>query len=198
VTTCDLAHIQTIGLPIRCDHASTIDFAAFACDWTSGASTAPIPQTSPYELKGFTLGVSTLAEFKSQFYRCADVCNEKEQKKYKVAAKFAPFSSDDHPETIRPPATNADWTKAGLVFCQPYYFFEQSRGQSFTIADIQTSAYFDFFQGRLYRISAAFLNYGGSNFRSMLEAFASKYGPPTSQEQHEYQNGFGATFSGLS
>jgi hypothetical protein len=83
------------------------------------------------------------------------------------------------------------------VFCQPYFFFEQSRGQSFTIADIQTSAYFDFFQGRLYRISAAFLNYGGSNLRSMLEAFTSKYGPPTSQEQHEYQNGFGAKFSGL-
>jgi hypothetical protein len=78
-------------------------------------STSAIPQTIPYELKGFTVGMSTLAEFKSEFYHCADVCNEKEQKKYKVAAKFAPFCSDDYPETIRPPATNADWTKAGWL-----------------------------------------------------------------------------------
>ena len=153
--------------------------------------------TSPYELKGFSVGVSTLAEFKTKFYHCADVCTDKQQKKSKMPARFAPFCSDDNPDGIRPPATNADWTKAGFVSCQPYYFFEQSRGQSFTIADIETTAYFEFFQGRLYHISAVFLNYGGSNFKSMVEAFSAKYGPPTSQENHEYQNAFGAKFAGL-
>jgi len=156
-----------------------------------------IPQSTPYELKSFTVGVSTLTEFKTRFYHCADACTDKEQKKYKVAARFAPSCSDDNPGGIRAPATNADWTKAGFVFCQPYYFFEQSRGKSFNIADIETTAYFDFFQGRLYHISAAFLNYGGGNFKSMLEAFTGKYGAPTTQENHDYQNAFGAKFTGL-
>jgi hypothetical protein len=160
-------------------------------------NTQDTPQNTPYELKGFTVGVSTLTEFKAKFHHCADVCTDKEQKKYKVAARFAPSCSDDNPDGVRPPATNADWTKDGFVFCQPYLFFEQSRGQSFTVAEIETTAYFDFFQGRLYHISAAFLNNGGSNFKSMLEPFTGKYGAPTSQENHEYQNAFGAKFTGL-
>jgi hypothetical protein len=159
-------------------------------------NTQDISQSAPYELKGFTVGVSTLAGFKAKFHHCADVCADKEQKRSKMPARFAPFCSDDYPDVIRPPLTNADWTKAGLVFCQPYYFFEQARGQSFTIADIETTAYFDFFQSRLYRISAAFVNYGGTNFKSMIEAFTTKYGTPTSQENREYQNAFGAKFTG--
>jgi len=155
-------------------------------------------ESAPYELKGITLGVSTLAEFKTKFHHCADNCSEKLEKKY-YHSKFAPFCSDENPYSQQTPDRAQDaepWTKAGLVFCQPYYPFEGFQGKYFTIADINTTACFEFFQEKVYRISAAFLNAGGTNFKAMLEALTSKYGPATSQETREYQNSFGAKISG--
>jgi len=148
-------------------------------------------QPTAYELKGFTLGVSTLDDFKNKFHHCADVCKSK-------TPKFAPLCSDDYPNSGQTPdhANSAEaWTKAGLVFCQPYFPFESFQGELFTIADIRTKSYFYFFQSRLYGISAAFVNHG-SEFRAMLEAFTGKYGQPTSQEMRDYQNSFGAKFTG--
>ena len=149
--------------------------------------------TAPYSLKGFKLGESSLADFKAQFRHCADSCDAKS----KYTPKFAPFCSDDFPESRQTP-DHADsalpWTKSGLVFCQPYFPFE--RDKHFTIADVDTTAYFDFFNGKLYRISAAFLNYGGTNFASMRDAFISKFGPATKDDVVEYNNAFGVKFSG--
>jgi hypothetical protein len=50
-------------------------------------------QDKPYSLKGFTVGESTLQDFKAQFRHCADNCSDKAVKKYGVPPKFAPFCS---------------------------------------------------------------------------------------------------------
>ncbi len=149
----------------------------------------------PYSLKGFTVGESTLQDFKAQFHHCADTCDEKSQKKFGVPAKFAPFCSDDYPEARLTPGREANssaYTQAGLIYCQPYFPFEEQRGVQFTIADIPATTQFDFYQGKLYRISATFY---ASRFTAMQEALTGKYGTP-SVTAAEYQNGFGAKFTG--
>ncbi len=152
-------------------------------------------QDKPYSLKGFTVGESTLQDFKAQFHHCADTCDEKSQKKFGVPAKFAPFCSDDYPEARLTPGredTSSAYTQAGLVYCQPYFPFEAQRGVEFTVADIPTTSQVDFFQGKLYRITATFY---ASSFTAMQEALTGKYGAP-SVTAVEYQNAFGAKFSG--
>jgi hypothetical protein len=79
------------------------------------------------------------------------------------------------------------------VFCQPYFPFEASKGLTYTIADVPTGARFSFFQGKLYAIDASF---AADQFSRIKDALKAKYGPPTSEEKKEYQNGFGATYSG--
>jgi len=154
-----------------------------------------LAQDKPYSLKGFSVGESTLQDFKTQFHHCADTCDEKSQKKLRVPAKFAPFCSDDYPEARLTPgredASNA-YTQAGLVYCQPYFPFEAQRGVQFTVADIPTTSQFDFLQGTLYRITATFY---ASSFTAMQEALTGKYGAP-SVTSAEYQNAYGAKFTG--
>jgi hypothetical protein len=143
-----------------------------------------------YSLKGFTVGKSTLEDFKVQFRHCADVCDDKSIKKYHTS-KFAPFCSDDYPEARLAPgmeATSNSYTQAGLVYCQPYFPFEASHGIQFTTADIPAATQFDFYQGKLYRISATFY---ASRFSAMQEAMTGKYGAPSSVAAVEYQNSFG-------
>lgn len=144
---------------------------------------------APYSLKGFTVGESTLADFKSQFHRCADSCDSKK----KVPPKFAPFCSDDFPEGRLTPGmgdSSRNYTEAGLVYCQPYFPFE---GPRFTVAEIPTTAQFDFYQAKLYRISATFY---ASRFSAMQEALTGKYGTASSATAVEYQNRFGAKVTG--
>jgi hypothetical protein len=152
-----------------------------------------LAQDKPYSLKGFVVGESTLQDFKAQFHHCADICDEKSQKQ--GFAKFAPFCSDDYPEARLTPgredSSNA-YTQSGLVYCQPHFPFEGQRSVQFTIADIPTTAQFDFYQGNLYRISATFYT---SRFTAMQEAFSGKYGTPFVTIV-EYQNAFGAKFTG--
>ncbi len=160
-------------------------FAASAC-----------AQDKAFSVKGFTVGESTLQDFKAQFHHCADICDEKSQKKFGVPAKFAPFCSDDYPESRLTPGregTSSAYTQAGLVYCQPYFPFEEQRGAQFTIADIPATTQFDFYQGKLYRISATFYI---SRFNAMQEALAGKYGPPSATTAVDYQNAFGAKFTG--
>lgn len=165
-----------------------------------------------YTLKGFTLGQSTLSDFKTEFHHCASwysregcaflnaetKAHDKWASKHKGSSpEFGPFCSDDHPLARLTPDradTSEAWTKAGLVYCQPYIPYE---GQFFTIADIKTTAYFDFFQNELYRMTAAFSNYGGLNFKAMHESLIAKYGAPSKQISNEYQNSFGARVAGL-
>jgi len=154
-----------------------------------------LAQGKPYSLKGFTLGESTLQDFKTQFHHCADTCEEKSQKKFGVPAKFAPFCSDDYPEAGLTPGTedtSSAYARAGLVYCQPYFPFEAQRGLQFTIADIATTSQFDFYEGKLYRISATFY---AAQFTAMQEALTGKYGTP-SMTAVEYQDAFGAKFTG--
>lgn len=168
----------------RCLVFTVLAFAALA-----------LAQDKPYSLKGFVVGGSTLQEFKAQFHHCADTCDEKSQKKFGVSAKFAPFCSDDYPEARLTPGredNSSAYTQAGLVYCQPYFPFEAQRGVQFTIADIPTTSQFEFFQGKLYRISATFY---ASSFTAMQEALTGKYGAP-SVTTVEYQNAFGAKFTG--
>jgi hypothetical protein len=153
-------------------------------------------QDKPYSLKGFTVGESALQDFKAQFHHCADTCDEKAQKKFGVAPKFAPFCSDDYPEARLTPGredTSSAYTQAGLVYCQPYFPFEAQRGVQFTIADIPATTQFDFYQGKLYQISATFYS---SRFTAMQEALTGKYGTPSSVTAVDYQNAFGAKFTG--
>jgi hypothetical protein len=64
-------------------------------------------QDKPYSLKGFTVGESTLQDFRTQFRHCADNCSDKAVKK-SSAPRFAPFCSDDHPEArLTPTRTHA-------------------------------------------------------------------------------------------
>ena len=60
-------------------------------------------------------------------------------------------------------------------------------------AFIPTTTQFDFYQGKLYRISATF---DASRFNAMQEAFTGKYGRPSSATVVDYQNAFGAAFTG--
>jgi hypothetical protein len=152
-------------------------------------------QDKPYSLKGFTVGESILQDFRTQFRHCADNCSDKAVKKY-GAPRFAPFCSDDHPEARLTPGredTSNAYTRAGLVYCQPYFPFEEQRGPLFTIADIPATTQFDFYQDRLYRISATF---HASRFTAMQEALTGKYGTPSSITAVDYQNTFGAKFTG--
>jgi hypothetical protein len=136
-----------------------------------------------------------LQDFRTQFRHCADNCSDKAVKK-SSAPRFAPFCSDDHPEARLTPgredASNA-YTRAGLVYCQPYFSFEEQRGPLFTIVDIPATTRFDFYQDRLYRISATFY---ASRFTAMQEALTGKYGTPSSITAVDYQNTFGAKFTG--
>jgi hypothetical protein len=153
-------------------------------------------QEKAFSLKGFTVGESALQDFKVQFHRCADNCDGMAVKTYGVPPKFAPFCSDDYPEGRLTPggeATSAAYTQAGLVYCQPYFPFEAQRGVQFTIADIPATTQFDFYQGKLYRISGTFY---ASSFTAMQEALTGKYGAPSSVTAVDYQNAFGAKFTG--
>jgi hypothetical protein len=161
------------------------------------AVASAVAQQQPYKLKNFTLGESTLQEFKGQFHHCADNCTDKAVKKY-GPARFAPFCSDT--ENGAAVDSNGRYiqdvpahTRAGLVYCQPYFPFEQQGTPLFTIADIPAVTKFDFFQDKLYRISATFY---ASSFTAMQEALGSKYGAPVSTISVEYQNSFGAKFAG--
>lgn len=153
-------------------------------------------QDKPYSLKNFTVGESALEDFKAQFHHCADTCDEKAVKKYGVSPRFAPFCSDDYPEARLSPGredTSSAYTQAGLVYCQPYFPFEEQRGLQFTIADIPATTTFDFYQGKLYQLSATFY---ASRFTAMQEALTGKYGTPSSITVIDYQNTFGAKADG--
>jgi len=153
-------------------------------------------QDKPYSLKGFTVGESALQDFKTQFHHCAENC--KPGKKIGAPA-FAPFCSDtDDPvgRTFSGPVRAQDipeHTRAGLVYCTPYYPFEERPGPLFTIADIPATTEFDFYQNKLYRISATFY---AVRFTAMQEALTGKYGTPSSVTAVDYQNTFGAKFTG--
>jgi hypothetical protein len=128
----------------------------------------------------------------TQFHHCADVCDEKAAKTYGTPPKFAPFCSDDYPDARLTPgreATSSAYTQAGSVYCQPYFPFEAQRGLQFTIAEIPATTQFDFYQGKLYQISAMF---DASRFVAMQEALTGKYGSPSSVTAVDYQNAFGA------
>jgi hypothetical protein len=153
-------------------------------------------QDKPYSLKGFTVGESTLQDFKKQFHHCADNCDAKAAKMY--GSKFAPFCSD----TENGAAVDAQGqyikdvpahTQTGLVYCHPYFPFEEQRGPLFTIADIPATTQFDFFQEKLYRLAATFY---AVRFTSMQEALSGKYGAPASVTTADYQNAFGAKYTG--
>lgn len=148
------------------------------------------PAQEPYSVKGFTIGESSLADFKAQLHHCADSC--------KTSPTYAPFCSDSSPAGgLTPDGKDAtSWTAVGLVFCDPYFPFENSHGVFFTLAEINTTARFDFIDGKLYRVSAAFPNTGGVNFRAMRDALTSKYGNPSQERLTNYQNSFGATRTG--
>jgi hypothetical protein len=153
-------------------------------------------QDKPYSLKGFTVGESTLPDFKTQFHHSADSCDAKAAKIH--VPRFAPFCSDtergaavdDQGQYIKDVPAH---TQAGLVYCQPYFPFEEQRGPLFTIADIPATTQFDFFQDKLYRIAATFY---AVRFTAMLEASTGKYGTPASVTVVDYQNAFGAKFTG--
>jgi hypothetical protein len=148
----------------------------------------------PYGVKGFVVGKTTLLEFRNEFQHCADNCTPKQQKKY-GSAIMAPFCSDtDSGAALSIPSSDRELhLKAGLVYCQPYFPFESFKGTKWTIADVPVTAYFDFYQGVLYRLSAAFPSAGFSLMRS---AFAEKYGSPTNVGMQEYQNAYGAKSQG--
>lgn len=78
------------------------------------------------------------------------------------------------------------------MYCQPYFPFEAQRGVQFTVADIPTTSRFDFFQGKLYRVTSAFY---ASSFTAMQEALTGKFGAP-SITSAEYQNAYGAKLTG--
>ena len=150
-------------------------------------------QDAPYSIKGFTVGETTLQDFKTQFHHCADNCDARGWE-----PKFASFCSD----TFSAAAVDADGhyirdvpahTQAGLVYCQPYFPFEQMRGQHFTIAEVPATTEFDFYQNKLYRVAATFYS---ASFSGMQGALSAKYGAPASITTAEYQNAFGAKFSG--
>jgi hypothetical protein len=152
-------------------------------------------QDKPLSLKGFTVGESTLQDFKIQFHHCADNCTDKATKKY-GGSKFAPFCSDDYPESRLTPGneeSSGAYTKVGLVYCRPYFPFEEMQGTHYTIADIPTTTQFDFYQDKLCRISATFY---AARFSAMQEALTGKYGTPSSVTAAEYQNSLGAKFTG--
>lgn len=157
-------------------------------------SAAAFAQNEPYSLKGFTVGENTLRDFKVRFHHCADNCDVKSAKA--SGSKFAPFCSDDYPTARLTPgredSSNA-YTQAGLVYCQPYFPFEELRGPLFTIADTPATTKFDFYQDKLYRISATFY---AMRFTAMQEALTGKYGTPASITTADYQNAFGAKFTG--
>src|SRR5262249_44510935 len=59
----------------------------------------------------------------------------KEQKKYGIEARGAPFCSDDFPTVTAEMGKDATpWTRAELVSCQPYFPFEALRGEHYAIA----------------------------------------------------------------
>jgi len=174
------------------NHSGVMKYAALVLMLAASA----FAQDKPYSLKGFTVGESTLQDFKAQFRHCADNCSDKAVKKYGVPPKFAPFCSDDYPEARLTPGredTSSAYTQAGLVYCQPYFPFEEQRGLQFTIADIPATTQFDFYQDKMYRVSATFY---ASRFTAMQEALTGKYGTPSSITAVEYQNAFGAKFTG--
>lgn len=139
-------------------------------------------QTVPYELKGFVVGESTLSDFKTKFHHVPN--GDK---------RVAPLCSDDFPEARLTPGREErsdSYTKAGLVYCQPYFPFE---GPLFTVADVPTTAEFDFYNSRLFSISASFLHVA---FDHIKGAFIAKYGAATSETNKDYQNRLGAKFTG--
>jgi hypothetical protein len=123
-------------------------------------------------------------------------CDAKAAKAF--GSKFAPFCSDT--ESGAAVDSQGQYvkdvpahTKAGLVYCQPYFPFEEQRGPRFTIADIPATTEFDFYHDKLYRISATFY---AVRFTAMQEALTGKYGTPSSVTAVGYQNPFGAKFIG--
>ncbi|MDP7597656.1 MAG: hypothetical protein QGI68_19120, partial [Pseudomonadales bacterium] len=81
--------------------------------------------------------------------------------------------------------------------CRLAFPFERNRGPNrTTVAGVETELLvYHFIDDKLYRISAFFEQDGYSDVKRALSA---KYGNPSSTNVHEYQNAYGATFSGES
>jgi hypothetical protein len=156
----------------------------------------PRPPEKPYDLKGDRLGMS-LQAFKANHRRVFNA-----GKLYE-----APFCSDGRDDAAResgPIETMGEepWhPKAKVVNARITFPFEDSeRGTNYgssyvpALAGVKTKHHhYSFVDGRLYEIYYAFPQ---SRFAQIQEAMVTTYGKPKSVDVKEYQNGFGAKFTG--
>jgi hypothetical protein len=144
----------------------------------------------PYELKGDRLGMS-LQDFKTKY-----------RHKLQGDPREAPFTSDQREAAAReskPLSTLGEepWhPKANVVNARITFPFEDymANNHTPTLAGVKTDLHFyRFVDDRLYRIEYVFPQ---SGFSEVQEAMVATYGKPRDITTKEYQNSFGAKFTG--
>jgi hypothetical protein len=145
----------------------------------------------PYELKGDKLGM-TLQDFKMKY-----------RHKVQGDPREAPFTSDQRDAAAResepmPTLMEESWhPKANIVNARITFPFEDYRANKYTptLARVKTDLHlYRFVDDRLYRIEYVFPQ---SGFSEVQEAMVATYGKPKDIITKEYQNSFGAKFSGV-
>jgi hypothetical protein len=150
------------------------------------------PPEQPYELKGDKLGMS-LQDFKAKHRRTFNAGKVYE----------APFCSDQRTQAEReksplPTLLEESWhPKANIVNARLTYPFEDFEENQHTPSlagfKVQTHWY-GFIDDRLYVINYLFPQTG---FGKVQEAMARTYGKPSGVVTKEYQNAFGAKYTGV-
>ncbi len=134
-------------------------------------SIASLAQAAPYDIKGDVLG-SSIDTFKA---------------KYRHVPKGDPSV-----------APYCESKGSGLDECQVYFRFEKIhaayRGETIeTIANCPADLEYSFVDGTLWMIAGIFQQ---RDFQTVETAFVEKFGAPKTKTVKQYQNAFGAQFSG--
>lgn len=139
--------------------------------------------TDLYELKGDRLGMA-LSDFKAKYKRSVKGHN-----------KSAPWCSDARPrQEIITLLSKPYFANANIVNCRIAFPFESYRGNSPTVAGVETSMYVHhFIDEKLFKITVIISHNG---FFELKEALIAKYGKPSISDAQQYQNRMGARFSG--
>jgi hypothetical protein len=182
----------------------------FACLYVAVLLCVPAPAQDPaavqFDFKGAKLGMS-LDEFRAKNHRSV------------VDGKLTinvPWCSDARPVDFATASLDTDaisalqamdyWSKeenrawtsrsaAGVVDCQLFIPFEKNGRYSNTVGGSRLEfELYRFFDGKLYTI---FLAFGSADFESVARQLQQKWGSPTTTEQKQFQNAFGATIAGV-
>lgn len=148
------------------------------------------PSSAPFQFQDATLGMSLDAfkRLKAGDAVIHSVLEKDKRGKFKPVTRAlpTPLCSDTIPAIATPPASD------GEIVCD-VYFGEKYR-DDLVVAGQSVDSIRYFFRGQ--RLASIHLEFSDLSFRTIVEAFDTKYGKHDAEKDIPLQNGFGATWVG--